>query len=69
MAEQPSISISGGTFNGSVNLASNQGHQPTAIIGTQNNYFGIDDALGQEIAGLQQFVATLEAKHPDLQSE
>ena len=39
------------------------------IIGTQTNYFGVDDALSQEMADLQQFIATLETAHPHLQTE
>ncbi len=70
MAEQPStISISGGTFNGPVNLASNQGHQPTTIIDTQNNYFGTDEALQKQITDLQTFITELEAQHPNIQTE
>jgi predicted NACHT family NTPase len=69
MAEQPSVSISGGTFNGPVNLASNQGSQPTTIIGTQNNYFNTDEALRKEIADLNQFISELDAKHPNIQTE
>lgn len=67
--QQPTISISGGTFNAPVNLAPNQGNQPTTIIGTQYNYFGVDEALCQEIADLQQFIADLEAQHPNVQTE
>lgn len=70
MAEQPStISISGGTFNGPVNLASNHGHQPTTIIDTQNNYFGADEALLQQITDLQTFITEIESQHPNLQTE
>jgi HEAT repeat protein/energy-coupling factor transporter ATP-binding protein EcfA2 len=70
MPEQPStISISGGTFNGPVNLASNHGHQPTTIIDTQNNYFGADEALLQQITDLQTFITEIESQHPNLQTE
>jgi hypothetical protein len=69
MAEQPNVTISGGTFNGPVNLASNQGSQPTTIIGTQNNYFNTDEALRKEIADLNQFISELDAKHPNIQTE
>jgi predicted NACHT family NTPase len=69
MAEQPNFTISGGTFNGPVNLASNQGSQPTTIIGTQNNYFNTDEALRQEIADLNQFISELDTKHPNIQTE
>jgi predicted NACHT family NTPase len=69
MAEQPNVTISGGTFNGPVNFASNQGSQPTTIIGTQNNYFNTDEALRQEIADLNQFISELDAKHPNIQTE
>jgi predicted NACHT family NTPase len=69
MEEQPNVTISGGTFNGPVNLASNQGSQPTTIIGTQNNYFNTDEALRKEIADLNQFISELDAKHPSIQTE
>ena len=71
MAEQPTtISISGGTFNGPVNLASNQGTQPTTIIDTQNNnYFSSDETLKHQIAELQQLITELETQHPNLQTE
>jgi predicted NACHT family NTPase len=69
MAEQPNVTISGGTFNGPVNLASNQGSQPTTIIGTQNNYFNPDEALRKEIVDLNQFISELDAKHPNIQTE
>ena len=71
MPEQPTtISISGGTFNGPVNLASNQGTQPTTIIDTQNNnYFNTDEALQHQIVELQQLITELEAQHPNLQTE
>lgn len=40
-------------------------------VGTQNiyNYFGTDEALLQQIADLQQFIADLETQHPNLQTE
>jgi hypothetical protein len=40
-------------------------------VGTKNiyNYFGTDPALSQEIADLQQFIATLEAANPNLKTE
>jgi predicted NACHT family NTPase len=69
MAEQPNVTISGGTFNGPVNLASNQGSQPTTIIGTQNNYFNPDEALRKKIVDLNQFISELDAKHPNIQTE
>jgi hypothetical protein len=69
MTDQPTIAISGGTFNGPVNLASNHGNQPTTIIGNQNNYFGTDESLRQEIADLNEFIAELETKHPNLLNE
>ncbi len=69
MAEQPSTINLSGTFNGPVNLASNQGHQPTTIIDTQNNYFGTDEALLQQITDLQTFITELESQHPNLQTE
>ena len=71
MAEQPNtVSISGGTFNGPVNLASNQGTQPTTIIDTQNNnYFGTDETFQQKIVDLQQLITELENQHPNLNTE
>ncbi|HBE21183.1 MAG TPA: hypothetical protein DEG17_15325 [Cyanobacteria bacterium UBA11149] len=69
MADQPTIAISGGTFNGPVNLASNHGSQPTTIIGTQNNYFSTDEAFRQETADLHQFIAEVETKYPNVQTE
>jgi HEAT repeat protein len=69
MSDQPTISITGGTFNAPLNLAPNQGHQPTTIIiGTQNNYFGADAALLQQITDLQQFITELETQHPHIQT-
>jgi hypothetical protein len=75
MAEQPNINISGGTFNGPVNLASNEGSQPTTIIGTQNNYATdpnllktIQDLL-QQNTDLQTFITDLETQNPNLQTE
>lgn len=40
-------------------------------VGTKNvhNYFGVDPALSQEIADLQQFITTIEADHPNLKTE
>jgi hypothetical protein len=68
MAEQPSISI--GTISGGIqNFTPNQGTQTNTNIGTQNNYFGADDDLKQQIADLNQFIAELEAKHPQVQTE
>jgi HEAT repeats/HEAT repeat/PBS lyase HEAT-like repeat len=68
MAEQPSISI--GTISGGIqNFTPNQGTQTNTNIGTQNNYFGADDDLKQQIADLNQFIAELEAKHPHVQTE
>jgi predicted NACHT family NTPase len=69
MADQPSIAISGGTFNGPVNLAPNQGNQPTTIIGTQNNYFNTDEVFRRETAELHQFIAELEVKHSNIQTQ
>jgi predicted NACHT family NTPase len=71
MAEQPNVTISGGTFNGPINFASNQGSQPTTIIDIQNNYFNFntDEALRKEIADLNRFIAELDAKHPNIQTE
>jgi len=68
MAEQPSISI--GTISGGIqNFTPNQGTQTNTNIGTQNNYFGADDDLKQQTADLHQFIAELETKHPQVQTE
>ncbi|NJR62700.1 MAG: NACHT domain-containing protein [Cyanobacteria bacterium CRU_2_1] len=68
MAEQPSISIS--TISGGIqNFTPNQGTQTSTNIGTQNNYFGADDDFQKQIADLNQFIAEVEAKHPQVQTE
>jgi HEAT repeat protein len=68
MAEQPSISI--GTISGGIqNFTPNQGTQTNTNIDTQNNYFGADDDLKRQTADLHQFIAELEAKHPQVQTE
>jgi hypothetical protein len=69
MSDQPSVSISGGNFNGPVNFAPNYGPQPTTFIRTQNNYFGTDQDLLQQISDLQQFITELETQNPNLQTE
>ena len=69
MSDQPSVSISGGTFNGPLNLAPNHGNQPTTFIRTQNNYFGTDENFLQQISDLQQFITELETQNPNLQTE
>jgi HEAT repeat protein len=76
MAEQqPSISISGGTFNGPVNLAPNQGHQPTTIIDTQINYTTDPNLLQtiqnllQQNTDLKNFITELETQNPHPQTE
>jgi hypothetical protein len=68
MADQPQISISGGIFNGPVNLASNHGNQPTTIIGTQNNYFDTKGAFHRDIADLNKFISELENKYPNVKT-
>jgi hypothetical protein len=68
MVEQPSLSI--GTISGGIqNFTPNQGTQTNTNIGTQNNYFGSDDDLKQKTADLHQFIAELETKHPQVQTE
>ena len=66
---QPNVTITGGTFNAPVNLASNQGNQPTTIINTQNNYSGSEDDLRQQIEELHKFITELETKHPNVQTQ
>jgi len=68
MIEKPSISI--GTISGGIqNFTPNQGTQTNTSIGTQNNYFGADDDLKQQTADLHEFIAELEAKYPQVQTE
>jgi HEAT repeat protein len=64
MSETPNISI--GTISGGIqNFTPNQGTQ----IGHQNNnYFGADDTLLQQITELQQFITELETQHPHIQT-
>jgi hypothetical protein len=69
MSEQPSVSITGGTFNAPFNIAPNHGNQPTTFIRTQNNYFGTDENFLQQISDLQQFITELETQNPNLQTE
>ena len=55
---------------GPVNLASNQGTQPTTIIDTQNNnYFSTDETLQHQIVEPQQLITELETQHPNLKTE
>lgn len=68
MADQPSINISGGNFPGINNFTPNQGNQNYTTIDTQNNYFGSDETLRQQLADLNEFIAELETKHPNLQT-
>jgi predicted NACHT family NTPase len=71
MAEQPNIvnNISGGNFSGITNFTPNQGNQNYTTIETQNNYFETDDTLRQEIVELNQFIAELETKYPNVNTE
>ncbi|MEB3123558.1 MAG: hypothetical protein VKL41_20345 [Snowella sp.] len=69
MSDQPSVSISGGTFNAPFNLAPNHGNQPTTFIRTQNNYFGNDENFLQQISDLQQLITEIETQNPNLQTE
>ena len=69
MAEQPSRIHIGNISGGIQNFTPNQGTQNSIDIGTQNNYFGTDEALQKQITDLQAFIAELEAQHPNIQTE
>lgn len=68
MAEQPRINI--GMISGGIqNFAPNQGTQRNTTVGHDNNYFEADTELKPQIADLHQFIAEIEAKYPQIQTE
>jgi HEAT repeat protein len=67
MTDQPTYS-SKYTIHGNPTIVEGDMEVKGDNVGTKNIYFGSDETLRQQLADLNEFIAELETKHPNLQT-